>query len=92
MSDQETEGKQQDTSLLRMNAIQRFYQNLEEEDPDGNVIPLKMQASQEFKAALNKIVEGLLYDGVDRARKAGRKMLQPEDLFDSSAEEAPIDT
>jgi len=66
--------------LLKMNQLQSVYQNLTEVDADGNVVPLKMQASKEFKLKFNEFVHSLLIDCVNSALAGGRKMMQPEDV------------
>lgn len=66
--------------LFKMSRFQGVYQNLEEQDEDGNVIPLKMQASKEFKERFNALVYDLLLDCVDSARSESRKMMIPEDV------------
>jgi len=67
-------------SLLKMNQVQSVYQNAEEVDEDGNLIVLKMQASNEFKAKFNLFVRQLILDCVKNARSQGRKMLIPDDV------------
>lgn len=66
--------------LLKMNQLQHAYQNLTEVDEDGSVVPLKMQASTEFKLKFNEFVHSLLLDCVNHARAQGRKMMMPEDV------------
>lgn len=72
--------------LFKMSRLQGAYQNLEEQDEDGNIVPLKMQASKEFKDKFNKLVHGLLIDCVNNARGEGRKMMVPEDVPDLQAD------
>jgi hypothetical protein len=66
--------------LFKISRFQGVYQNLEEQDEEGNIIPLKMQASKEFKTKFNELVYNLLIDCVDSARREGRKMMVPEDV------------
>jgi len=66
--------------LFKMNRLQDAYQDMTETDEDGNVVPLKMQASKEFKEKFNEFVHRLLVDCVNSARGEGRKMLQPKDV------------
>jgi hypothetical protein len=66
--------------LFKMSRFQGVYQNLEEEDEDGSIVPLKMQASKEFKERFNELVHSLLLDCVHSARSEGRKMMVPEDV------------
>lgn len=72
--------------LIKMNRLQEQYKNMQEEDEDGNIVPLKMQATKEFKAKFNLYVHSLLYDCVSKARQSGRKILQPEDVPDVPTE------
>lgn len=66
--------------LFKLSRFQGVYQNLEEQDADGNLVPLKMQASKEFKVKFNALVYQLLLDCVDNARKEERKMMVAEDV------------
>jgi len=66
--------------LLKMSQVQGVYQSAEEVDEDGNLIVLKMQASNEFKAKFNSFVHQILVDCIKNARTNGRKMLIPDDV------------
>lgn len=66
--------------LLKMNQLQNVYQNLTEFDGDGVEVPLKMQASKEFKAKFNELVFTLLLDCINNARKEGRKTMSEDDV------------
>lgn len=72
--------------LFKMSRFQGVYQNLEEQDEDGNLVPLKMQASKEFKERFNELAYKLLLDCVNNARVQGRKMMVPEDVPDLQAD------
>lgn len=66
--------------LIKLNQLQSAYQNLTEEDEDGNIVQLKMQATKEFKLRFNEFVHSILLDCVNSARDDGRKMMLPEDV------------
>ena len=75
--------------LFKVSRFKGVYQNLEEQDEDGNIVPLKMQASKEFRTHFNEFVHCLLLDCVNNARSAGRKMMQPEDVPSLQQEDQP---
>lgn len=66
--------------LLKMSTFQRVYQNHEEVDADGNVLHVKLQATQEFKDKFNELVHKILLDCIRVARESGRKTLWPDDV------------
>lgn len=68
--------------LLKMSSFQRVYQEVEDEDDEGNEFIRKMQANKEFKQKFNGLVFSLLARSINKAIADDRNTLWPEDVPD----------
>jgi histone H3/H4 len=75
--------------LINDSALTRLYQNVLEEDAVGNEVELKMQATKEFKVALNEFAFQAISACISHARAAKRLTLHPRDI--PTLVEAPPD-
>jgi len=66
--------------LINDSALQRIYQSVLEENENGIEIEIKMQATKEFRAALNDLVFEAISFSINHARQARHQMLVVEDL------------
>jgi len=56
------------------------YKSMQEENEEGNIVPLRMHVSKEFKEELNVFIHNTLFDCAEHAIEKGRKKLLPEDV------------
>lgn len=66
--------------IINESALNRLYQNVIEDDGEGNETPIKMQATGKFKQALNEFVEKLVVESITHARANQRVILVPNDI------------
>jgi histone H3/H4 len=66
--------------LINDSALIRLYQDVLEEDPEGNEVVRKMQATKEFKRRLNDFAFEIVSSCIQHARAANRLTLNSRDI------------
>lgn len=72
--------------IINLNALKRVYQNVVDEDEDGDEVSVYMQATPEFRERLNEQVFEMVASAISTARLNGRNTLWVDDLPSSKNE------